>query len=219
MRLTVGLVRDVRQTGRDGVGEREVEHPVRRGRERDGLGADAHWEDLSRVCPGDGAHGDGEPIHMSCMKSPMTTTTTTKKGNIRAYEEVRADDDRFCGRVVTGDEPDLSTVGGGTVRAPPVSKAALETPDEEEEEAHEEGADEKHWATAPAVDIDDGRDGERDVEDILDGGGDKVAAAAGETGTLEDVDDVVPVKMYHQPRFLWVPKTNETDIMMFMPVS
>ena len=76
----------------------------------------------------------------------------------------------------------------------PRAEAALQPADEEEPEAHEERADEQHGATAPLVDVDDGGDGERDVEHVLDGVGDEVAAAAREAGTLEDVDDVVPME-------------------------
>ena len=74
-----------------------------------------------------------------------------------------------------------------------MSEAALQTTDEEEPEAHEEGTGEEHGTTTPLVDVDDSGDREHDVEDVLDGVGDEVTAATGETGTLEYVDDIVPV--------------------------
>lgn len=69
--------------------------------------------------------------------------------------------------------------------------AALEAADEEEEDAEEGEADDHHRAAAPLVDVDDGGDGEGDIEDVLHARGDEVATAAGEARALEDVGDVV----------------------------
>ena len=80
----VRLVRDRRQARRHRPREREVEEPVRRGRDGDGLGAHAHREDLRGVRPRDGAHGDGEG----------------------ADEEVGADDDALGDALVVVDDPD-----------------------------------------------------------------------------------------------------------------
>ena len=80
----VRLVRDRRQTRRHRPREREVEEPVRRGRDGDGLGPHAHREDLCGVRPRDGAHGDGEG----------------------ADEEVGADDDALGDALVVVDDPD-----------------------------------------------------------------------------------------------------------------
>ena len=121
--------------------------------------------EFGRVCPGDGAHGDGEG----------------------ADEEVGEDDDRLRDPVVAVDHPDAVAVDDA-----PVAEAALEATDEEEPEAHEEGTGEEHGTTTPLVDVDDSGDREHDVEDVLDGVGDEVTATTSETGTLEDVDDVVP---------------------------
>ena len=76
----------------------------------------------------------------------------------------------------------------------PVPEAALQTTDEEEPERHERSTREQERAPAPAVDVQDGGDGHGDVEDVLQGVGDQVGAAARETCALEHVDDVVPAR-------------------------
>ena len=76
-----------------------------------------------------------------------------------------------------------------------MSEAALETTDEHEPEAHEEGTNQEQRATTPAIDVDVSWDSEGDVEDVLNGICDQVAATAGKTSTLEDVDDVVPIHL------------------------
>ena len=127
----VRLVSDRRKTGRNSPREREVEHPVRGGRDRHGLGANLHREDLGGVCPRDGTERDGE----------------------RADGEVRAHDDTLGRRIVAVDEPDL-----GVVELAPVAEATLETTDEHQEEAHGDCAGDDHRATTPFVDEEDSGD-------------------------------------------------------------
>lgn len=162
----VGTVLDRLEKWGDSVGESKVESPVRGGGERDGLGTDAEGVDLSGVGPGNGAPGDGEG----------------------ADEEVGAGDDSVGSRVVVLDGP-----GGGCVALglEGGSVGAHETTDEEEPESHEDGAEEENGTTTPAIDEEDGGDGHEDVEDVLDGGGLEVGILAGDSGTLEDEDDVV----------------------------
>lgn len=51
----------------------------------------------------------------------------------------------------------------------PVTEATLESTDEEEPEAHHSETNEKHRTTTPFVDIDNGRDSECDVKNVLHG--------------------------------------------------
>jgi hypothetical protein len=88
------------------------------------------------------------------------------------------------------DDPEAVTISVGSA---PMAKATLESTNKEEESSHARSADKKHWATTPAIDIDDCRDGKCDVEDIVDGGRNKASTASGETSTLDQVDHVVPV--------------------------
>ena len=101
----------------------------------------------------------------------------------------------------------------GTVNLAPLAEAALEATYEHKPEAHHEGTDEKHGATSPAVNVDDSRNctkmlddgspvvttkkrtGHDDVKDILNRVGDEVSTASGQTSTLEDVDNVVPITL------------------------
>ena len=54
----IGLVGDISEARGDGPRKGKVEYPIRRRRQRDGLGPDTHWEDLCRIRPGNRAHGD-----------------------------------------------------------------------------------------------------------------------------------------------------------------
>jgi hypothetical protein len=92
----------------------------------------------------------------------------------------------------------------------------LKATDEEKEETHKESSDKKHRTTAPSVDVDNGGDGECDVEDILNGCGDERAATTGDAGRFEDEDDVVPA---HLISTCLDGSYVKTRIIMFMPVS
>ena len=81
---------------------------------------------------------------------------------------------------------------------------------------HTNGAEEKGGAAAPAVDVEEGRDGHNNVDYVLDGGGNK-EVVSGEAGHSEDVGYVVHygnlVEVGDCVR-LWV------DLLItFMPVS
>jgi hypothetical protein len=52
--------------------------------------------------------------------------------------------------------------------------ASHETSICEHPDRHKDGAKDKHWATAPAIHVDEGGNGHEDVDDILDGGGDQI---------------------------------------------
>jgi len=70
----------------------------------------------------------------------------------RADKEVREDDDGVGGARVAVDGP------GRAARQPlGVAKAGLEATDDEQVDAHGDGAEEEHGPAAPAVDVDDGR--------------------------------------------------------------
>lgn len=53
----------------------------------------------------------------------------------------------------------------------------LETTDEEQESRHQSKTNQEHRATAPAIDVNDGGDRERHVQDVVDGRCDEVSAA------------------------------------------
>jgi hypothetical protein len=102
----------------------------------------------------------------------------------------------------------------------PASVGTAQSTDQEQPEGHECKTDEEHGTTTPFVDVDDGRDGQGDVESVLDGGGLEVGFGAGDTGSLEDVDDVVPAKKLYQhhvqDRERW---KRDAYIMTFIPVN
>jgi len=149
----VQLPRDVVQHGRHGVAQDAVPEPVGRGRETDGLGADFGGEDLRGVAPGGGAPGGG------------------KGGD----EEVAARDDGGGDGLVVQHDPGDVAVGDFLGLAVDGLQGAVD----EEEDHHEEGADEEGAPATPFVDVDDGREGEDDVDDVLDGCGEKRGANVG----------------------------------------
>lgn len=59
---------------------------------------------------------------------------------------------------------------------------------DEEEAHHEEGSDEQSWTTAELVKPNDGRKGESDVDDVLNGGSQE---RRGDVGGFHDVNDIV----------------------------
>ena len=134
---------DAPQQRRHGESERAVPRPVRRGREGDGLGADAGGEDFRGIGPGSGTPGDGEG----------------------ADEEIGERDDGFGdGRVADegpGDGAEVWVCVRGAIDA-------FERADDEEEGHHAEGAEEEGGAAAPAVEVEDCGEGEGNVEDVLD---------------------------------------------------
>ena len=162
----VRLPLDVFKGGGDEVSEGEVECPVGRGRERDGLAADAEGVEFGRVDPGDGAPG----------------------GGVGGDEEVGAGNDGF-GRG-PADGPGgfggvVHAVGAGVVAVGFEDPAVGEHPGH-----HAQGTDHEGRTTAPAVDEEEGGDGEDDVDDILDARGDEEVVPF-EAGHSEDVGYVV----------------------------
>jgi len=99
----------------------------------------------------------------------------------------------------------------GAINFTPVAVFALESTDEAEPETHEERTDEEHRTTSPSVDIDDGGDGEYDVEDVLDGVGDKVTTATCETCTFEDIYNVVHHNIHSAKLRPHLERTTETN--------
>ena len=162
----VRLPLDVDESGRDEVAEGEVEGPVRRRGERDGLAAHAQRVQFGRVDPGDGAPGRG----------------------VRGDEEVGAGDDGFGGgaRDGPGGFGHVADALGAGVVAVGLEQAAVG----EHPRHHAQGAEQQGRPAAPAVDEEEGRDGEGHVDDVLDAGGDE-EVVAGEAGHGEDVGDVV----------------------------
>lgn len=49
----------------------------------------------------------------------------------------------------------------------PVTKMSLQTTDKEEEEAHEQRSEQKHWAATPLINVNDGWDSEGHIENVL----------------------------------------------------
>lgn len=155
----VHLPVDAPQQRRDGEREGAVPRPVGRGREGDGLGADLRREDFRRIRPRGGAPGDGEG----------------------ADEEVGASDDGFGDGRVPDERPGDGAEAGVAVRG---SVGAFERADDEEEAHHAEGAEEEGRPTTPAVEEEDGGEGQGHVEDVLDRGGQEGVA---DSGGLHDV--------------------------------
>lgn len=113
--------------------------------------------------------------------------TRFRKRNARANGKIGADDDTLRdATILRGNTPH-----GVVVHKSPLSVLALQTADQHQKEAHETETTQQERATTPLVDPEDGGDGESDVENVVDGVGDEVDPATGETGTFEDVDDVV----------------------------
>ena len=144
----IGLPRDVGETRGDGPSQSEIKHPgsglshdigdkeqshlpVCGSSERNGLGTHPHRENLGRVGPGYGPHGNG-------------------KG---ADEEVRAYDDTFGDRIVTVDNPDTRTIDDA-----PFAETALKSADEVQPEAHHHGTNQEKRSATPLVNVDDSGD-------------------------------------------------------------
>ena len=162
----VRLPLDVDEGGGHEVAEGEVEGPVGRGGERDGLAAHAQRVEFRRVDPGDGAPG----------------------GRVGGDEEVGAGDDGFGGGPADGPGGFgrvVDAVGAGVVAVGLEEATVGEHPGH-----HAQGAEEEGGAPAPAVDEEEGRDGEEDVDDVLDARGDE-ERVAGEAGHGEDISNVV----------------------------
>ena len=162
----VRLPLDVFKGGRDEVAQSEIKGPVGRGGERDGLAAHAERVEFGRVDPGDGAPG----------------------GGVGGDEEVGAGDDGF-GRGAA-DGPGgfggvVHTVGAGVVAVGFQEPTVGEHPGH-----HGQGADYEGGTTGPAVDEEEGGDGEDDVDDVLDARGDEEVVPF-EAGHGEDVGDIV----------------------------
>ena len=196
----IGLPRDVGETRGDGPSQSEIKHPssglsrdagnkeqshlpVCGSRERNGLGTNPHRENLSRVGPGHGSHGDCEG----------------------ADEEVRTYDDTFGDRIVAVDNPDT-----GTIDEAPFAETALKSADEVQPEAHHHGTNQQKRSATPLVNIDDSGDWENtelkcdegrllakltrenNVQDVLNGGSNQISATTSQTSTLENIDNIVP---------------------------
>ena len=144
---------DVHEGGRDEVAQGEIEGPVGGGGERDGFPAHAQRVEFRGVDPGDGA----------------------PRWGVRGDEEVGAGDDGFGGG--TRDGPGgfwgiVDAVGAGVVAVRLQEAAVGEHPGH-----HAQGAEQEGGATPPAVDEEEGWDGEDHVDDVLDAGGDKKIVA------------------------------------------
>ena len=162
----VRLPLDVDKGGRDEVAEGEVEGPVGRGSERDGLAAHTQGIKFRRVDPGDGAPGRG----------------------VGGDEEVGAGDDglgRRAGDLPRGFRRAIHALWAGVMAVGFQEPAVGEHP-----RHHAQGAEEEGRATAPAVDEEEGRNSEDDVDDVLDTRGDE-ESITGEAGHGEDVSNVV----------------------------
>lgn len=60
----------------------------------------------------------------------------------------------------------------------------LKSADNEEESHHEKGADKHSWSTAESIEIDNGRESEGNIQNILDRGSEKWR---GDVGSFHDV--------------------------------
>lgn len=154
---------NVDECRRDEVAKSEVEGPVGRRGERDGLATNAEWVQLWWVDPGDWA-------------------PSWRK---RSDKEVGA-----CNYTFRSAAGDGSGSLGGVVYST-WDIGALTTEDtsvDEEPDGHECGTNEQSWATAPAVDPEKSRDSHDDVNNVLDRGADKQVVAS-ETSHGEHVRD------------------------------
>ena len=162
----IGAPLDIDEGGGDEVAKGEIESPIGRRGERDGFAADAQRIELRWIDPRDRTPGRSEG----------------------SDEEVREGDDGFGGRAGDGIGRSgrvVDAVGSGIVAVADEDAAVGEEPGH-----HEGGADEEGGTTAPAVDVEEGRHGHDDVDDVLDRGGHEQVVSR-ETGHGEDVGDVV----------------------------
>ena len=142
----VRLPLDVLERGRHEVAEGEVEDPVCRGRERDGLAPYAERVELRGVDPADGAPG----------------------GCVASDEEVGACDETLGRR--TSDGPRCF---GGVVHAlrSGVVAVGFEEPGVGKHEGHHtEGTEEESGSTAPAVHVEQSGYSHDDVDNVLNRG-------------------------------------------------
>lgn len=178
----VHLVADVPEQRGHGKGEHHVPEPVGRGGEGDGLGADLGREDLGGIGPRDG------------------TPCCGKGGD----EEVGAGYDGGRGRAVVDDDPgDVAVIRGARDVGVGLTKMLLnstwgdvlvagkkgggqnrERTGDEKPGHHAKGAENQRRATAPFVEKDDGREGEGNVDDILNRGGSKGRGNLGRTDAV-----------------------------------
>ena len=111
-----------------------------------------------------------------------------------ADEEVGEDDDGEGDAAVVAEDPGdgaEGAVGGREGSAVDAFQAA----DDEQEQHHEEGADEERGPAPPFVEEEDGREGEDDVEDVLDRGRQE---RVGHAGGIHHVDDVIHPAQHHR---------------------
>ena len=161
----VDLPLDVDERGGHEVAEGEVEDPVRGGGERDGLAADAEGEELGWVNPADG----------------------TPCGCVTGHEEVGTGDDGFgwWTRERPGGFGNVADALGAGVRAVGRHQASVR----KHESHHAKSAHKQRWPTSPAINVEQRRNGEDDIDDVLDRRGNEQIVAS-ETSHGEDVDNV-----------------------------
>lgn len=155
---------DVGECRRHEICQSEVEGPVTGSGERDSLSTDAQWVEFWWVDPGDWTPG-------WC---------------VRRNEEVGAGNDSGCWRPSNGDG--LSS-RWELVLVWHLSISCQETSIGKHPNHHEQGTDKHSWATTPAVNPDQSRDGHDDIDDELNGGWKKDIASQASHG--EDIRDVV----------------------------
>ena len=162
----IHLPLDVDKRRRDEVAEREVEDPVARRAQRNGLASDTQWEQLGRVDPADGAPGGCEGRD----------------------EEVCAGDDGAAGP--TADLPGLLGDAADAAGRRGLAVGGQQTGVGEHPGHHEGCSDKKGHSAAPAVDIDESENGHEDVDDVLDARGDEVGRA-GEASHSEYIGNII----------------------------
>ncbi|KFY15389.1 hypothetical protein V491_05695 [Pseudogymnoascus sp. VKM F-3775] len=146
--------RDVVEHRRHGEAQDAVPKPVGHHGETDCLGPDFGGEDLGGVAP---RHG-------------------TPRGGVGGDEEVAAGDDGAGdGLVVLYHPGDVALRDGLWLAVDGLQRAV-----DEEEGHHQEGAHQESGTAAPFVDVDDGREGEGDIDDVLDGCCEKRRADVGD---------------------------------------
>lgn len=144
---------DICQQRRHRERKHAVPEPVGARRQADRLGADLAGEDLGRVRPGHGAPGHGEGRD----------------------EQVGARDDGAGHGPVPGDDPRHGRAGG----VDRLAVVLLQAAGDEEPGAHEEGADDERGSPAEPVEVEDGGERHRYVDDVLDRRREKLGEGGG----------------------------------------
>ena len=156
----VHLPVDLPKKRRNRKSQSTVPSPIARSGQAHSLSTDLSREDFRRISPAGRAPSRSEGSN----------------------EEVRASDDSLGCRGMALDDPGDCVVIFIRVGTP---VRGLDGACNEEPGHHEEAADEHGGTTTEAIEVQNGREGKSDIDDVLDRGGEQLVSDA---GTLHDVD-------------------------------